>query len=217
MARKRWDVEVSKEDFDKGVTRDSNRCAVKQAVARQIPGAKRVEVDLQTIRFSIDEERFVYLTPWQVAEYIIAFDAGDEDKLHPFSFQLRSAVEIGPKVRRQAFTDEGRKVEAARTRVRKAKAKKERAAEVLDDPESTTVEKAQAEETLGSIDAVITEREQDYTNVMTEAKESGKPRTKLVDPEKPKAPRRSKTRTRNFGMRELRVNQAEGRVHYSNT
>jgi hypothetical protein len=217
VARKRWNIEVTAEDFNKGVTRDSNRCAVKEAVAREIPGAKRVEVDLQTIRFSIDDERHVYLTPWQVAEYIIAFDAGDVEQLHPFSFQLRSAVEIGPKVRRQTFTDEGRKVEAARTRVRKAKAKKERATEVLDDSESTTVEKAQAEETLGTIDEVIAERTREYEDVRAEAKESGMPRTKVVDSDRPRAPRKFKTRTREFGVRVLRVNQAEGRVHYSNT
>jgi hypothetical protein len=217
MARKRWDIEVTAEDLELGEMRDSNRCAVKLAVERQISGAKRVEIDLQTVRFSKDGERHVYLTPWQVAEYVIAFDAGDKDKLEPFAFQLRAPVEIGSKVRRKAFTEEGKQIEAARTRVRKAQAKKERAIEALKDPDSTPVEKAQAQEVLATIDATIAERERDYEQVRAEMKEAGKPRTKTIDPERPRAPRRSKTRTRNFGMRALRVNQAEGRVHYSNS
>jgi hypothetical protein len=213
MARKRWDIEVTAQDLALGEMRDSNRCAVKLAVERNIPGAKRVEVDLQTVRFSIKDERHVYLTPWQVAEYVIAFDAGDAEKLQPFDFQLRAPVEIGSKVRRKAFTEEGKRVDNARNRVRKAQAKKERATEILESPDSSAVDRAQAVETLEDIDTVITERERQYEEIRAEIKEAGQPRTKTVDPERPRPPRRSKTRTRNFGMRVLRVNQAEGRMH----
>jgi len=214
MARQ-YEIHVVEEDFDLGEMKNSNRCAVKRAVARDIPGATRVEVDLQTIRFSLDGERHVFLTPWQVAEYVIAYDAGDEEMLQPFSFRLRPSAQVGSQVRRQAFTKEGREVDAARNRVRKARAKKETANEVLARPESerTPVETAQAEETLEKADAEIERLEQEYAETREAVKTSGKPRTAQVDSDKPKAPRISKTRTRNFGMRQLRVNQGEGRWH----
>ena len=211
---KRWMVNVLEEDFEHGVPSDSNRCAVKRAVARDIPGATRVEVDLQTIRFSLNGERHVFLTPWSVSDYVIAYDAGDEDELHPFSFTLRPSHVVGSKVQRKVFTEEGAKVDAARNRVRKAKAKKEKAAAVAIDPEVTAAERAYAKATLDTIDEQITEREHELAEIRAEAKASDKPKTRTVNPDAPRPPRKAKTRTRVFGARVYRVNQGEGRQHY---
>ena len=211
---KQWKVNVIEEDFDHGVPSDSNRCAVKRAVARDIPGATRVEVDLQTIRFSLDGERHVFLTPWSVSDYVIAFDAGDDEELHPFSFTLRPSHSVGSKVRRQVFTEEGTKVDAARNRVRKAKAKKEKAEAVAIDPDATSPERAHAKATLETIDDQIADREREYEETRAEVKAAGKPRTRTEHGDAPKPPRKSKTRTRLFGARVYRVNQGEGRQHY---
>lgn len=208
-----YKIDVIDEDFELGEMRNSNRCAVKRAVARSIPGATRVEVDLQTIRFSLDGERHVFLTPWQVAEYVIAFDAGDDENLQPFSFRLRPSNEVGSKVRRQEFTEEGKKVDSARNRVRKAKARKAKAIETLASPATTATERARADEVLETVDQTIAAYEEQYAEARETAAASGKPRTRRVDTNLPKAPRKSKTRTRRYGMRELRVNQGEGRVH----
>ena len=164
MART-YKINVLAEDFDLGEKKNSNRCAVKRAVARDIPGAKRVEVDLQTVRFSLEDERYVFLTPWRVADYVIAYDAGDDDELQPFSFQLRPSSEVGAKVERRAFTSEGQKVDNARNRVRKADARKERALEVVANPESSAVEMAKAQELLAGIDEEIAERKAEYEEI----------------------------------------------------
>ena len=179
-----------------------------------IPGATRVEVDLQTIRFSLDGERHVFLTPWSVSDYVIAYDAGDDDELQPFSFTLRPSHAVGSKVRRQVFTEEGTKVDAARNRVRKAKAKKEKAATVAIDPDASAPERAQAKATLETIDEQIAEREREYEETREEVKAAGKPRTRTVDKDAPRPPRKAKTRTRVFGARQYRVNQGEDRQHY---
>jgi hypothetical protein len=52
---------------------------VADAVKRAFPNAIRIRVDLQTIRWTdpVKQERYIYLTPAQAQQYIIAFDAGD--------------------------------------------------------------------------------------------------------------------------------------------
>lgn len=211
---KQWKVNVQEEDFAFGEPNDSNRCAVQRAVTREIPGARRVEVDLQTIRFTVDGERHVFLTPWSVSDYVIAFDAGDRDELAPFSFTLQPSHAVGSKVRRQVFTEDGRKVDALRSRMRKAEARKVRAEAMVADPEATPSDRSHARATLEHIDDDIAERKAAYEAVSAEVTRSGKPRTRKVDSDAPRPPRKSKTRTRNFGARVYRVNQGEGRQHY---
>lgn len=212
---KQYRVKVLAEDFADGIPNDSNRCAVKRAISREIPGARRVEVDLQTVRFSLDGERHVFLTPWRVSEYVIAFDAGDEELMLPFEFVLRPSQQVGSKVRRQAFTEEGQKIDRARNRIRKLNAKRAKVLETADDPNATPAQQHQAGATIAMIDEQIDQLEQDYAEVRAQVKASGKPRTLVVHSDAPKAPRLAKTRTRKFGQRQYRVNQAEGRVHYT--
>ena len=54
----------------------------------------KILVDLQTIRFTVDDHRLQYLTGQKVAEYVVGFAAGDP--IEPFEFTLR-----GPRVTRR--------------------------------------------------------------------------------------------------------------------
>jgi len=82
-------VEVTMEDYKKGVRNSSVRCAVAHAIRRAIPEAEKIMVDLQTIRFTLNEERLSWLTPVLAQEAITYFDAGEWSKLEPFDFFLR--------------------------------------------------------------------------------------------------------------------------------
>jgi len=81
-------VTVTEQDIEKAHRNDSYKCVVAQAIARTVKDAHRIEVDTQAIRFSRKGERLVYMTPYAVQGYVVAFDAGDP--IEPFSFQLRS-------------------------------------------------------------------------------------------------------------------------------
>src|SRR5262245_25461907 len=89
--RSRYSIQVTETDIDKARVGDSFKCVVAQAIARQIPNAHHIEVDVQTIRWSDENGRHVFLTPYSAAGYVVAFDAGDD--LHPFSFHLHSPHE----------------------------------------------------------------------------------------------------------------------------
>lgn len=90
--RKRFDIEVTRLDIERGIRDDSSHCVVARAVARTVPDATRIEVDTQAIRFTKDQKRLVYLTPWAVQSYVVAFDAGDE--IGPFAFRIANPIEI---------------------------------------------------------------------------------------------------------------------------
>lgn len=87
MARKLYKIEVTDLDIQQAIRNDSYRCVVAQAIARTIPEATRILVDLQTIRFTLDDHRLQYLTGTEVASYVVGFDAGDP--IEPFAFTLR--------------------------------------------------------------------------------------------------------------------------------
>lgn len=118
----RWQIEVTQADIDRATRNDSYLCVVSQAIARTITDATRIEVDTQAIRFTIGDQRYVYLTPYAVQGYVIAFDAGDE--ILPFSFRLdRHQVS---KARRR--TAAGKAVDRATAAARRAAEKEQKAA-----------------------------------------------------------------------------------------
>ena len=88
----------------------------RSALARTRADAHHVETHQQTIRFTEDGRRWSYETPWQVAQYVVDFDAGDEIK--PFAFRLDPSrcVEIQRRVR----TPEGKRAHDAAQRQRRA-------------------------------------------------------------------------------------------------
>jgi signal transduction histidine kinase len=81
-------ITVTEEDIARATMNSSRHCAVAEAVARSIPSATVVAVDIQTIRYSLKHlhKRAIYLTPRSVIDYIVRFDAGD--KIDPFVFKL---------------------------------------------------------------------------------------------------------------------------------
>lgn len=83
-----WTVAVEQDHIDAAVRRDSHRCMIANAVAAQIPGAKYVQVDLQSVRFSNTEKgkRYIYMTPPQGQKALLAFDRGK--KQTPFKLTL---------------------------------------------------------------------------------------------------------------------------------
>lgn len=89
-------VDVIEEDITRAIKRDSTHCAVAEAIKRTLPQAQGIDVDMQSIRFRIPEERrrFIYMTPRTIQAYIAAFDAGED--LAPFSFTLNHPIWTGP-------------------------------------------------------------------------------------------------------------------------
>jgi hypothetical protein len=82
-------VEITEEIIEKSTRRDSSHCMISDGIAAAVPAAKFIHVDIQTIRFSLGEFRYTYLTPRKGQVELIRFDQGE--KIEPFSFQLRPA------------------------------------------------------------------------------------------------------------------------------
>lgn len=191
----RYTIEVTPKDIARAHQNDSYKCVVVQAIARTIPDAHRIEVDTQAVRFTrtTTGSRYVYLTPYAVQGYVIAFDAGD--KIEPFRFQLNERGMI--RAKRKIYTAAGNKANAAAYRAR-AKVRKTRAKPVLG---------SDAPVTLGSDAAVLSEpvsARAAYAQARTEhpgqASHTGEGDRY--------APRRVfKSRIREYGHRLLRINQ----------
>lgn len=95
---KRVTIEVTEADIEQAVPKDSGHCAIADAIARQIPGAANVTVDLQTIRWSDRDKgkRYVYLTPRVAQILLLDFDRGDRDRCEPLTFRLIEPVQVVP-------------------------------------------------------------------------------------------------------------------------
>jgi len=191
--RKRYQVEITEEDVAKAKKNDSYVCVVAQAIARTIPDATQIHVDVQTIRFSTNGDRLVYLTPYAVQGYVVAFDAGDE--IQPFTFQLREPV----KVRSYKRTPLGKKVADKVWKARKRIQDKAKSSGLLvDDP----VVKAEINETSKAI----------YNQIVDEAKAAGEPAAQFtVSPGRVAPKRVFKRRERSYGHRLLRINQQDAK------
>ena len=140
-------VDVTQEDIDKAIQNDSSKCVVAQAIARTVPTAHRISVDIQTVRFTDSRGvRRVYLTPTAVEQYIIAFDAGDT--IEPFGFGLYDSQRVN--VPRRTKTTAGKKRDAAG---QKAKKTAERVAALEADPNASPAVEAVAKEKLAAAQA----------------------------------------------------------------
>jgi hypothetical protein len=121
---RRLRIQVTQEDIDKAVRSNSAQCVVSQAIARTVKGATNIDTDVQSIRFSVGDERRVYLCPYSVQGYVVGFDAGDP--IRPFAFELRAPY-VTPRRRMRpaarealaAITPERNAVRRARTAVAK--------------------------------------------------------------------------------------------------
>ena len=199
----RINIEVTPADIEQAHIGDSYKCVVAQAVARTVPSATRIEVDVQTIRFTRDGERLSYLTPYAVAGYVVAFDAGDE--ITPFQFQLRNPIKSRTVVKTAAGREIARKENRARTARKRA-----RDAEAI---RPTAKVKSQAleqfiEEAPGRAEAA----EKEVADARAAYREAGIP---LAHESGRRIPTVHKTKKRSYGHRLLRVNQADGRKHFA--
>jgi len=115
--------------IEDAIPRNSSYCVFAEAVKAAYPGATRVAVDLQTIRFTDPKKglRFTYLTPRPCQVAIINFDQG----IRPdsFSIQLRNgqvtpaASNSKPKIATAAATPTSARKKKALENARAARAK----------------------------------------------------------------------------------------------
>jgi hypothetical protein len=207
----RHTIEVTQTDIDKADPKNSGRCVVATAIARSIPSATRIEVDVQTVRFTVAGERFVYVTPYTVSGYVVAFDAGDD--LYPFKFRLDEDRAVA--VRQTRKTDAGKVTNRARDNARakaaRAKAAQERldaltGGDTLPPPTPTAVRAAKASAAAAHEEAAAAAEGRDAVV----AAYAGQRKT-THDLSLPQAPARVyKKKVRHYGHRELRVNQDRG-------
>lgn len=198
-------VDVTQEDIDKAMRSDSARCVVAQAIARTLPDARRISVDVQTVRFTDGHGvRRVYLTPVGVEQYVIGFDAGD--KIEPFSFGLYDSQRVN--VPTKQGTDAGRKRRAAEAKVRDRKAK---AAALEADPDATEAERAVAAERVAAAEE---HRERVTAETAGQpweapiAERQPPPQEGIVTNPRSRAPRLGAgSNNRNYGHRTMRINQ----------
>ena len=180
----RYNIEVSEKDIEKAKRNNSYICVVSQAIARAIPDATRIETDNQTIRFTSNGERLVFLTPYAVQGYVIGFDAGDP--IEPFSFQLRNPIQA----KRKRMTATGHKVNRARIKARRRAVK---AAAEAGTPLDTQEIAAAAREAAKA--------------AYTEAASATAEQQTVTGPGRRVPPRVFKRKERSYGHRLLRINQ----------
>jgi hypothetical protein len=186
-------VNVTQVDIDKALRNHSARCVVATAIKRAVSTAKRIEVDLQTIRWSTDTERVVFVTPVPVMDYITDFDAGDEIK--PFSFRLNGERKATiPSVQRNQAA---KQVQAAKSAVRAAEARKKK---VASRPQASPAEKKVAAEKAAAASKKLVEVKQ---TVGPQAKTT----QKKGEATHSRIPLHRKTGNREYGRKALRINQ----------
>ncbi len=95
-------VEVTQEIIATSVRKDSSHCMISDAIAAAVPDAKFISVDIQTIRYTLGEFRYTYLTPRRGQVALIRFDQGEE--IEPFTFQLRTGQTTRSGARRAVRT-----------------------------------------------------------------------------------------------------------------
>jgi len=209
--RTRFNFEVTAQDIEKAHVNDSYICVVAQTVARQIPTARKIEVDIQTIRWSDENGRHVFLTPYSVAGYIVAFDAGDE--IHPFRFQLRDPV---PTAQKRAKSEAARAAKQSRTKVSHEQKRLKNAQTVLLDPEAPADKVAAAQVRIKEAPARIEAAKVAHEDLKAAYAAAGESisEERISEATRRAAPKVFKTKRREYGHRVLRVNQADDRTHY---
>lgn len=72
-------VKITKKQIDEAIRGNSSHCMIADAVKEQVPGAKYVSVDLQSIRWTDTAKgrRYTYLTPPRAQRALVKFDQGD--------------------------------------------------------------------------------------------------------------------------------------------
>jgi len=84
-------VTVDAETIENSVARDSSHCMIAESIKKCFPGASKIAIDLQTVRFSDLARglRYTYLTPRAAQVQLIRFDQGKPPE--PFTVVLKNA------------------------------------------------------------------------------------------------------------------------------
>jgi hypothetical protein len=198
--RMRVRLRITQEDIDKAHRKDSFSCVVAQAVARTIPEAHHIEVDTQTIRWTENGVRYLWLTPYVAQEYVISFDAGHQ--IRPFTCTLSRRTPV----QQQERTKAGTEIDRARSAVRTAEEGLERT-EAAAEREDATLKQ------VGAAKARVTKARHTLEAVQA-AHRGEKQIVRLPGPGRSKAPPRVfKKRERHYGRRVLRINWPENEGH----
>lgn len=85
-------IHVDDEHIANAQRKNSHHCMIADALRSALPEAKFISVDLQSIRFSILEEktRYFYFTPTIAQHALLKFDQGKQ--LRAFDFTMRSGI-----------------------------------------------------------------------------------------------------------------------------
>jgi hypothetical protein len=120
-------VRVTALDTAAAVQKDSNHCAIATAIERELK-ATHVSVDRQSIRFTLKGKRYVYMTPPQARDAIVAFDGGQPVKT--FRLVLRDGI-VAPAgwkaTHAQPWSDRVAYQRQYRQKIKRSKAAKARA------------------------------------------------------------------------------------------
>jgi hypothetical protein len=90
----RAEISVEQRHIDRAMEKDSSHCAVADAIKAQVPEARFISIDLQTIRWTDARKklRYVFLTPSLIqTDVIIPFDQGERDKCRPTVVKMKPA------------------------------------------------------------------------------------------------------------------------------
>ena len=87
----RFTINVTEDDINRALPRNSRHCMIEFGIEHDVPTARRVIVDIQTIRWTDPTRglRYTFITPAKVLALMLAWDEGHKPK--PFSFRLRGA------------------------------------------------------------------------------------------------------------------------------
>jgi len=90
-AKRRFKLAISQDDIDRAMPANSRKCAIARALATQYPVASSISVDVATIRFTMGDRRYYYMTPPAAQRFIIHFDMADSD-VKPFDCVLQEGT-----------------------------------------------------------------------------------------------------------------------------
>ena len=90
--RARPTIEVTQEIIDQAVRKDSGHCVIADGLRLALPEARRISVDLATIRFSLDGRRYIFATPRRAQETLLKFDDGAV--IEPLQVRLHKPLQV---------------------------------------------------------------------------------------------------------------------------
>ena len=208
MATKYTRIDINQDDIDRATRNNSGRCVVATAIARSIEGARKVSIDLQTIRFTVGDERYIYLTPPAASGYVVAFDAGDT--LHPFAFRLSENHRVI--ARNDKLTPAAKARNRTRTRAFRAVKEMESAKDAAQEtatPEAAKI--AQARVKLAEAKAAEAIKEKAEVDKQMAGEPWWEPDTTpdpdTGQPKRYRPPQAYRRAVRTYGSRQLRINQ----------